>query len=102
MGEKHESSGSPRAGGTAGTARSRRRDDNPQVRYLRHRPASHDPRATPGREVMDHAGQASGREAVGEAFAVAVSMIFGQAETGLHTLKAILLATLGWESRRDI
>jgi ornithine carbamoyltransferase len=51
---------------------------------------------------MDHAGQASGREAVGEAFAVAVSMIFGQAETGLHTLKAILLATLGWESRRDI
>jgi hypothetical protein len=45
--------------------------------------------------MRQHGGLAPGLEAIGEAFGPAASMIFGQAETAPHGIKAILPATLG-------
>ena len=95
MGEKDESYGSPRTASTASAVQSRHRGGNPQVKLLHYLPACHDPSATTGREMRQHRGLAPGLEAIGEAFAPAASMIFGQAETAPHGIKAILPATLG-------
>ena len=80
---------------TADAARSRHRGDNPQVKLLQRRPAFHDPNAMADRKMTEHTGLATGLEAIGGAFGPAASMIFGQAETGLHAIRAILVATLG-------
>ena len=45
------------------------------------RSAFHDPNATAGRDVMEHAGPASGLEVIGKVFGPAASIILGQAET---------------------
>jgi hypothetical protein len=81
MGEKHDSSGSPRAARTASDPRSRHRRDNPQVKPLHRLPAFHDPNATAGREMMEHTGLTTGLEAIGEAFGPAASIIFGPGGT---------------------
>ena len=47
------------------------------------------------RKMTEHTGLATGLEAIGGAFGPAASMIFGQAETAPHGIKAILPATLG-------
>ena len=81
MGERHESIGSPRAARAAGAVRSRRRDDNPQVRHMNCRSAFHDASATAGRDMVEHAGPTSGLEVVGEVFGPAANIVLGQAET---------------------
>jgi ornithine carbamoyltransferase len=48
-----------------------------------------------GREVMDHTAMTSGLEVTGEVFASPASIVFDQAENRLHTMKAVLVATLG-------
>ncbi len=39
----------------------------------------------------------SGLEVTGEVFGSPASIVFDQAENRLHIIKAILVATLGWE-----
>jgi ornithine carbamoyltransferase len=59
-------------------------------------PAFHDPNTTVGREMMmEHTDMTSGLEVTGEVFESAASIVFDQAENRLHTIKAILVATLG-------
>ncbi len=53
------------------------------------------PNTTVGREMMEHTGMTSGLEVTGEVFESAASIVFDQAENRLHTIKAILVATLG-------
>jgi ornithine carbamoyltransferase len=48
-----------------------------------------------GREMMEHTGMTSGLEVTGEVFQSDASIVFDQAENRLHTIKAILVATLG-------
>ena len=48
-----------------------------------------------GREMTGHTGLTTGLGVIGEALEPAASMIFGQAGTAPHDIKAILLATLG-------
>jgi len=48
-----------------------------------------------GREMMEHTGMTSGLEVSGEVFESGASIVFDQAENRLHTIKAILVATLG-------
>ena len=48
-----------------------------------------------GREIMEHTGMTSGLEVTGEVFGSGASIVFDQAENRLHTIKAILVATLG-------
>jgi len=63
MGEKDESSGSPRAASTAGDAPPRHRGDKPQVKIMHRLPTFHDPNAMTDREVMEHTGLTSAPEA---------------------------------------
>jgi ornithine carbamoyltransferase len=68
---------------------------NPRVKFMHCLPAFHDPSTTVGREMMEHTGMTSGLEVTGEVFESAASIVFDQAENRLHTIKAILVATLG-------
>jgi ornithine carbamoyltransferase len=68
---------------------------NPAVKFMHCLPAFHDPNTVVGREIMEHTGMTSGLEVTGEVFESAASIVFDQAENRLHTIKAILVATLG-------
>jgi ornithine carbamoyltransferase len=68
---------------------------NPAAKFMHCLPAFHDPNTTVGREIMEHTGMTSGLEVTGEVFESGASIVFDQAENRLHTIKAILVATLG-------
>jgi ornithine carbamoyltransferase len=68
---------------------------NPRVKFMHCLPAFHDPNTTVGRQIMEHTGMTGGLEVTGEVFGSAASIVFDQAENRLHTIKAILVATLG-------
>ena len=71
------------------------RTGNPKVKFMHCLPAFHDPNTTVGREIMEHTGMTSGLEVTGEVFSSEASIVFDQAGNRLHTIKALLLATLG-------
>jgi ornithine carbamoyltransferase len=68
---------------------------NSRVKFMHCLPAFHDPNTTVGREIMEHTGMTTGLEVTGDVFESAASIVFDQAENRLHTIKAILVATLG-------
>jgi len=68
------------------------RDD---VRLLHCLPAFHDSRTTVGREVMQRTGLVDGLEVTHEVFESAANVAFDEAENRLHTIKAVMVATLG-------
>jgi ornithine carbamoyltransferase len=68
---------------------------NSRVKFMHCLPAFHDPNTVVGREMMEHTGMSSGLEVTGEVFESPASIVFDQAENRLHTIKALLLATLG-------
>ena len=72
-----------------------KRTGNPAVRFMHCLPAFHDPNTTVGREIMDLTGMTSGLEVTGEVFGSPASVVFDHAENRLHTIKAILVTTLG-------
>jgi ornithine carbamoyltransferase len=71
------------------------RSGNRKVKFMHCLPAFHDPNTTVGREIMEHTGMTSGLEVTGEVFESPRSIVFDQAENRLHTIKAVLVATLG-------
>ncbi|MEV5533894.1 ornithine carbamoyltransferase [Streptomyces prunicolor] len=66
---------------------------NPDVRFLHCLPAFHDLGTKVGREIYETHGLDS-LEVTDEVFESAHSVVFDQAENRLHTIKAILVATL--------
>jgi ornithine carbamoyltransferase len=68
---------------------------NPRVKFLHCLPAFHDEKTAVGREVMEHTGMKDGLEVTNEVFESPASIVFEQAENRLHTIKAVLVATLG-------
>jgi ornithine carbamoyltransferase len=68
---------------------------NPKVKFMHCLPAFHDPNTIVGREIMEHTGMRDGLEVTGEVFESEASIVFDQAENRLHTIKALLVATLG-------
>jgi len=68
---------------------------NPRVKFMHCLPAFHDPNTAVGREIMEHTGMREGLEVTGEVFESPASIVFDQAENRLHTIKALLVATLG-------
>jgi ornithine carbamoyltransferase len=68
---------------------------NRRVKFMHCLPAFHDPNTTVGREMMEHTGMTEGLEVTGEVFESPASIVFDQAENRLHTIKAVLVATLG-------
>jgi ornithine carbamoyltransferase len=72
-----------------------RASGNRKVKFMHCLPALHDSETTIGREIMDHTGMTAGLEVTGEVFESAASIVFDQAENRLHTIKSVLVATLG-------
>ena len=68
---------------------------NPKAKFMHCLPAFHDPNTVVGREMMEHTGMTEGLEVTGEVFESPASIVFDQAENRLHTIKALLVATLG-------
>jgi ornithine carbamoyltransferase len=68
---------------------------NPKVKFMHCLPAFHDPNTIVGREIMEHTGMSGGLEVTGEVFESPASIVFDQAENRLHTIKGLLVATLG-------
>jgi ornithine carbamoyltransferase len=68
---------------------------NPKVKFMHCLPAFHDPNTVVGKEIMEHTGMTEGIEVTGEVFESPASIVFDQAENRLHTIKALLVATLG-------
>jgi ornithine carbamoyltransferase len=66
----------------------------PDTRFMHCLPAYHDLGATVGREVMQATGMLEGLEVTDEVFESAASLVFDQAENRMHTIKALLVATL--------
>jgi ornithine carbamoyltransferase len=71
------------------------RTGNARVKFMHCLPAFHDENTTVGREIMERSGMKDGLEVTDEVFQSPASIVFDQAENRLHTIKAILLATLG-------
>lgn len=67
---------------------------NPDVRFLHCLPAFHDLGTKVGREIYESHGLES-LEVTDEVFESAHSVVFDEAENRMHTIKAVLVATLG-------
>jgi ornithine carbamoyltransferase len=68
---------------------------NPAVKFMHCLPAYHDLNTVVGRQIMEHTGMTDGLEVTDQVFQSPASIVFDQAENRLHTIKAILVATLG-------
>ena len=68
---------------------------NPRVKFMHCLPAFHDTGTTIGREVATTFGLPDGLEVTNEVFESEANIAFDQAENRMHTIKAILVATLG-------
>jgi ornithine carbamoyltransferase len=68
---------------------------NPKTRFMHCLPAFHDLNTVVGAEIMRETGMLEGIEVTNEVFESTASIVFDQAENRLHTIKAILVATLG-------
>jgi ornithine carbamoyltransferase len=72
-----------------------RKAQNPAVKFMHCLPAFHDTNTVVGRQIMEHTGMTSGLEVTDDVFTSPASIVFDQAENRLHTIKAILVASLG-------
>lgn len=70
------------------------RTGNPDVKFMHCLPAFHDLDTTLGGEIQRLAGITDGLEVTDEVFESEASIVFDQAENRLHTIKAIMVATL--------
>jgi ornithine carbamoyltransferase len=70
------------------------RTGNPGVRFMHCLPAFHDRNTAVGEEIYDKTGMES-LEVTDEVFESRHSIVFDQAENRMHTIKAVLVATLG-------
>jgi ornithine carbamoyltransferase len=71
------------------------RSGNEHVRFMHCLPAFHDMDTVVGREVMEATGMPDGLEVTNEVFESPASLVFDQAENRMHTIKAVMVATLG-------
>ena len=67
---------------------------NPEVRLMHCLPALHDQETRTGEEVAQAFGLADGVEVAHDVFESPASIVFDQAENRMHTIKALLVATL--------
>src|ERR671913_612300 len=70
------------------------RTGNPQVRFMHCLPAFHNRETKVGEEIFEQYGM-DGLEVTDDVFESKHSIVFDQAENRLHTIKAVLVATLG-------
>jgi ornithine carbamoyltransferase len=65
-----------------------------KVKFMHPLPAFHDANTVIGRDIMEHTGLANGLEVSDTVFCSPANIAFDQAENRLHTIKAVLVATL--------
>ena len=68
---------------------------NPQIKFMHCLPAFHDTETTLGRQIADTYGLKNGVEVTNDVFESDYNIAFEQAENRMHTIKAILVSTLG-------
>ena len=68
---------------------------NPNVKFMHCLPAFHDTRTTMGKQIAENFGLKNGVEVTNDVFESEQNLAFEQAENRMHTIKAILVATLG-------
>ncbi|PIJ51003.1 ornithine carbamoyltransferase [Erwinia sp. OLTSP20] len=71
---------------------------NPQVKFLHCLPAFHDDETTLGQQIAEQYGLTGGMEVTDEVFESEHSVVFDQAENRMHTIKAVMVATLSPEA----
>lgn len=67
---------------------------NPNVKFMHCLPAFHDSNTTVGKEMVEKFGM-DGLEVTNEVFESEASIVFDEAENRMHSIKAIMVATLG-------
>ena len=72
-----------------------KRTGNPRVKFMHCLPAFHDQNTAVGKEIIEQTGMHGGLEVADEVFESSASIVFDQAENRLHTIKALLVATIG-------
>jgi ornithine carbamoyltransferase len=68
---------------------------NSHVRFMHCLPAFHDTETTLGKQIAETYGISNGLEVTNDVFESEANVAFEQAENRLHTIKALLVATLG-------
>jgi ornithine carbamoyltransferase len=68
---------------------------NPHVRFLHCLPAFQDTETTLGKQIAETYGMSNGLEVTNDVFESEANLAFEQAENRLHSIKALLVATLG-------
>jgi len=67
---------------------------NPNVKFLHCLPAFHDDQTTLGKQMAKEFDLHGGMEVTDNVFESAASIVFDQAENRMHTIKAVMVATL--------
>ena len=68
---------------------------NPNVKFLHCLPAFHDDHTALGKQMAKEFDLHGGMEVTDEVFESPASIVFDQAENRMHTIKAVMVATLG-------
>lgn len=68
---------------------------NPDVKFRHGLPAFHNADAGVGKEIAEKYGLEEGIEVTEEVFELPASIVFDEAENRVHTIEAIMVATLG-------
>ena len=67
---------------------------NPNVKFMHCLPAFHDMNTTVGKQMAEQYGLNNGLEVTHDVFESSHSIVFDEAENRLHTIKAVMVATL--------
>jgi len=72
-----------------------KKSGNPKIKFMHCLPAYHNADTKVGKQVSDEFGMKNGVEVTEEVFESPNSLAFDQAENRMHTIKAVMVATLG-------
>ena len=68
---------------------------NPKVKFMHCLPAFHDTNTKVGQDIAEKTGMDNGLEVTNDVFESGYNIAFDQAENRLHTIKAVMVATIG-------
>jgi ornithine carbamoyltransferase len=68
---------------------------NKNAKFMHCLPAFHDTNTVVGKDIAEKTGMTNGLEVTNDVFESAANIAFDQAENRLHTIKAIMVATIG-------